>query len=407
MDFSDGIEVDAMATVNFISYRTQCFATLKSVIDYVSQAKKVSISKYILASKHEKREQISKNSEADEVQLISGINCTPEIATHEFLSTKESYNKNSGVQFYHYTQSFQDDENISPQTAHEIALKFAEENYKDFEVLVATHMDNDHLHSHFIINSVSFATGKKLHQPPDTLRKLRASSDNLCKEFGLDVLEPYSFGRSKTFSRAEQRANERGNSWKYELCLSIEKSMRRSKTRQEFIADMERQGYGVAWNDKRKSITYTTPNGRKCRDNKLYGDKYTKQNMELEFKIREENLKTSSSTGWEFERKTLLKPVAKPVGNPFVKELLLALRNLENAENHDDEIAEMLQLGMLTALSAVGIYMLIQKINEMNISKLTDDTLIDTIVKLQEIPENQADFEEEIIEEDEEFTMTM
>ena len=110
-------------------------------------------------------------------------------------------------------------------------MKFAEEHYKDFEVLIATHIDNQHLHSHFIINSVSFETGKKLHQPPNTLRKLRLSSDNICKEYGLSTLETYTFGRSKTMGRAEKRARERGNSWKFNLCLTMETAMKKSKSK--------------------------------------------------------------------------------------------------------------------------------------------------------------------------------
>ncbi len=103
------------------------------------------------------------------IKLLSGINCVPETAFSEFMATKSSYKKLDGIQFYHYTQSFKDGENISPKTAHEIAIKFAETHYKNYEVLIATHIDNEHLHSHFIINSVSFETGKKLHQPHNTI----------------------------------------------------------------------------------------------------------------------------------------------------------------------------------------------------------------------------------------------
>lgn len=91
--------------------------------------------------------------------LISGKDCIGQNAFVEFKCTKDVFKKNTGVQFYHYTQSFKTDMDISPKTAHEIAMKFAEENYKDFQVLVATHVDAGHLHSHFIVNSVSFEDG--------------------------------------------------------------------------------------------------------------------------------------------------------------------------------------------------------------------------------------------------------
>jgi len=149
-----------MATVNFIRSRGQSRGSLQGVLDYVRQDEKCV---------------------ADGMKLISGKDCCAETAYAEFMSTKNSYSKADGRFFYHYTQSFSPEENITPAQAHQAALKLAE-HYDGFEVLVATHCDADHVHSHLVINSVSYADGKKLRQHPHTLEELRNISDGICRD---------------------------------------------------------------------------------------------------------------------------------------------------------------------------------------------------------------------------------
>lgn len=93
-------------------------------------------------------------------QLVTGINCQPEICYAQFISTKLQHGKCDGKMYFHFVQSFQPDENITPQEAHAAALKLAQQ-WSDHEVIVATHSDAAHIHSHFIVNSVSFKNGKK------------------------------------------------------------------------------------------------------------------------------------------------------------------------------------------------------------------------------------------------------
>lgn len=87
------------------------------------------------------------------------------------------FHKLDGINFYQYVQSFSPKENITYEQAHAIGLEFAIKTWPGYEVLVTTHCDAQHIHSHFVINSVSFETGRKLRQPPDTLRQL---SDEIC-----------------------------------------------------------------------------------------------------------------------------------------------------------------------------------------------------------------------------------
>ena len=179
-----------MATVNFIPCKKQNAFSMRNEIEYILQDFKVCIDPDKLNCDHTVNYQ-TYSTDADKtscIRLISGKDCCPETAFQEFMATKNSFKKADQTMFYHYDQAFKDSEIISPKTAHEIAVKFAEDNYPDFEVVIATHVDNEHLHSHFIINSVSFKTGKKLHQGPKTLLKLRAYSDQICQQYGLTTL---------------------------------------------------------------------------------------------------------------------------------------------------------------------------------------------------------------------------
>jgi len=86
----------------------------------------------------------------------------------------------------------------------------------------------------------------------------------------------------------EYHTAARGQSKKLQLMNIINDCMRHASNREEFIALMESEGYKVRWEESRRNITYTTPSGWQCRDRLLFGDKYLKENMNYEFRIREE-----------------------------------------------------------------------------------------------------------------------
>ena len=105
-------------------------------------------------------------------------------AFNKMVNTKLQYRKTGGRQYYHIMQAFHPDEPITPETAHEIALRFAEENFPGYEVLVATHVDRHHIHSHFVLNSVNAETGLKFHSGNHEIQRLRDASDRLCISMG-------------------------------------------------------------------------------------------------------------------------------------------------------------------------------------------------------------------------------
>ena len=218
-------------------------------------------------------------------KLVTGVNCVAQSAFNEMINTKLQYRKTGGRQYYHIMQSFHPDEPISPETAHEIALRFAEENFPGYEVLVATHVDRSHIHSHFVVNSVNAETGLKFHSDNNEIQRLRDASDKLCLEYGLSVVVPKN-KKVKGISTAEYHIAEKGQSWKLDLAIAIDEAMRYAVSKKHFIELMEMEGYEVKWKETHKYITYTCPNGMKCRDNKLHEEKYLKENMEDEFRIR-------------------------------------------------------------------------------------------------------------------------
>ncbi len=254
-----------MATVNFISYSHQSRAVLSRVTAYVMQTQKTA-----------------------EGEWVSGQNCLPQLAVREFTATREAYRKDSPVWFYHYTQSFHPKEPVTPALAHRIAKEFASQAWPDSEVLIATHVDAAHIHSHFLVNAVCHENGTMLRQGPNTLRRLRQLSDGLCMKHGLSVLPQEQKQPAQGMSTREYRSAERGQSWKFRLMNTIDDCMCYAKTKAEFMTLMKSEGYDIRWTDSRKNITYTTPDGNKCRDSKLHDNKYLKEAMELEFAIRAE-----------------------------------------------------------------------------------------------------------------------
>lgn len=253
-----------MATVTFIRYEKQSAGALHGVAQYVSQ-----------------REKTVENGR----WLVDGQNCAPQLAAQEFTATRQMHRKDSPVWFYHYVQSFPPSEPVTGELAHKIAREFAEQAWPDSEVLIATHIDAAHIHTHFLVNAVCYETGKMLRQGPSTLRTLRPLSDKLCMKYGLSVLPKEQRKESSMgMSAREYRSAAKGESWKFQLMNTVDLCMRSAKTRDEFIREMER------WEEARKAITYTTPRGKKCRDGRLHEDKYPKEVMEHEFRIREEML---------------------------------------------------------------------------------------------------------------------
>ena len=230
-------------------------------------------------------------------RLVSGWNCTAQSALSEMQLTKERFRKTDGRQYYHFVHSFSEQDNLTPQEVHAIGLELAKREFPDFEVLVATHIDTDHLHNHLVVNSVSFQDGHKLHQSAADLQAHRQANDKICIAHGLEILPPpQKQVEQKRMNTREYRSAAKGENWKFRLINTVDQCMRYASTREDFISLMESEGYQVRWTDSRKNITYTTPQGMKCRDDRLHESKYTKEVMEREFRVRAEIIYRGTET---------------------------------------------------------------------------------------------------------------
>ena len=259
-----------MAIVHFVNYKrgTQSRAAMRGVMLYVMQEKKTTWG---------------------DGPLVSGINCQPQSVYDDFLNTKLLYHKDGGVMFYHMVQSFPKGAEVNPRQAHEAARRLAE-YFDGCEAQVCTHVDREHIHSHCVINSVNFETGKKLHMAKEQLQELMRRNDAICLEMGLPVFEPTT-QQARGMSGAEYHTALKGQSWKLRLMNTIDECMKYAADKDAFVSLMASEGYAVRWESTRKYITYTTSDGMRCRDNKLHEEKYCKEAMEHEFRIRAELIK--------------------------------------------------------------------------------------------------------------------
>lgn len=259
-----------MAIVHFVNYKrgTQSRAAMRGVMLYVMQEKKTAW---------------------EGKPLVSGVNCQPQSVYDDFLNTKLLYHKDGGTMFYHMVQSFPKGAAVDPRQAHEAARRLAE-YFDGCEVLVCTHVDREHIHSHCVINSVNFDTGKKLHIAKEQLQELMRRNDAICLEMGLPVFDAPT-QQTRGMSGAEYHVALKGQSWKLRLMNTIDACMKYAADKDAFVSLMESEGCAVRWESGRKYITYTTPDGLKCRDSKLHEEKYCKEAMEHEFRIRAELVK--------------------------------------------------------------------------------------------------------------------
>ena len=253
--------------------------------------------------------------EKTEKKLVSGLNCEPDTAKDEMQATKELWGKTEGRTYKHFVQSFAPEEKIEPEQAHCIACQMAAERpeWKGFEVLIATHQDKDHIHSHFIVNSVSFEDGHKLQQSRADLQNMKDMSDEICRQQGFhitekgktfsgEVREETVAWKKETYQLLKQAEQGKVKSYVQDIALAVLDCKETATSRETFIRLMNERGYGVDWQDSHKYITYTDlareqagEKACKIRDNKLekyYNMDFGKESMEHEF---ERNARTAEA----------------------------------------------------------------------------------------------------------------
>ena len=254
-----------IATFTAISEKTQPATAMKRVLDYVMQDKKTVI---------------------DSIKLVSGQNCVPESSYQEFMqpsfdtvkrqvcssnSMCNPLNRIAVLRRSRYTKS--DWKRQKPLTDSRLLWQ---------RTLTAT-------------TGINCETEYKIQINEKDLEELWQRSDEICQQFGLQVLQPYQKPKQRSLNQREYRAALRGNSKKLKISNAIDYAVAMSRNKKQFIEQLQKLGYGVKWIDHDKYITYTTPDGQRFRDNRLLDDKYLKTNMEELFAYEYGAVKTDQS----------------------------------------------------------------------------------------------------------------
>ena len=205
---------------------------LSDVIDYAVQTKKT------VERTHDENAEIMQ-------RFVSGVNCRVPIAREQMMATKEKFGKTDGVVAYHGYQSFAPGE-ATPEMAHEIGVKLAERLWGDrYQVIVATHLDKyNHLHNHFVLNNVSMVDGIKYYRSEHDYWLMQQESDNLCREYGLSVIEEPGRGKSKHYG--EWKAEQDGKpTYRSLLKADVDRAIAESMTERQFWDAIKKMGYHV------------------------------------------------------------------------------------------------------------------------------------------------------------------
>ena len=273
------------------------------------------------------------NREKTTQRLISGVNCVAESAYEEFTATKLQFHKTGGRAYYHIVQAFAPNDPLDFDTAHELGIKLAE-HFPGYQCLVATHMNTAHIHNHIIMNSVSFEDGRKFHQSAQEMRQVKEFVNDLCWEYGLSVTE----------SKADPK---RIPDWKHDLRYAIREAMSCTSTKQEFISHMEELGYKVDWKPDHKYMTYTTPNGIRCRDSKLFDETLSRESIECYYRLG--GVKYLSAAQESAQTNQEPAPMLRDVliGMGAVSLALMSL--VSDEEKHDEDFFQQVYYAMLAA----------------------------------------------------------
>lgn len=210
--------------------------------------------------------------------LVSGINCLPDTAYFQMMLTKKTFHKEGGRLGYHIIQSFNGKE-VSPEKCNSIGVEFAQSLFGDkYQVLVCTHIDKGNVHNHIVLNSVSFVDGLKYHNSNVELSFIRETSDDLCRKYGLSVIESEKANKESDIARSRTN-NYNRNSGKMELIKNdIDEAIKNAKKYQDFIDNLTYKGYYVKKSNN--VISVSTPYfNRNIRLSRAFGEDYAFENI--------------------------------------------------------------------------------------------------------------------------------
>lgn len=243
----------------------------------------------------------------------TGINCKVDNAVKEMQFIKKLYGKEKGILAFHGYQSFKEGE-VTPDIAYEIGVRLAEEMWGDrFQVVVSTHLNTDNIHNHFVINSVSFKDGYKYYSNLSNTALLRKTSDEICEEYGLSVLEEKTCKSGINFENFYKKSMKESEYYKFTK-EDIDYAIEHSWTYQEFVKKLKDMGYEVYFRANKISIR-RYPYKRNIRIERAFGEEYSIENIKNKifsrYPSREEVIKPKT-----YDKRLFYKGTVKKLRKP-------------------------------------------------------------------------------------------
>ncbi|CAM3465465.1 relaxase/mobilization nuclease domain-containing protein [Marinicrinis lubricantis] len=226
---------------------------LKRVLDYARNPDKTTQDRAEPDSLQQALGYATADAKTERQLYVNGINCDPLTAYEQMQRTKRQFQKTDGIVAFHGYQSFAPGE-ATPEIAHAIGVRLAQELWGErFEVVVATHLDKGHLHNHFVLNAVSFVDGKRYYDNKASYALLRQTSDRLCREHALSVIEHPEPGKAKHYGEW-QAERENKPTWRGLIREDIDTAIAASMTMTQFFAALQKQGYAIKTNVKHLAV---------------------------------------------------------------------------------------------------------------------------------------------------------
>ena len=257
----------------------KCYSHMENAIGYIAKQEKAmplsQMKKYL-------EESFSHIKSVDTAlgERTTFINCIPQTAYMDFEIMRKVFDQDKGIIAHHYYQSFQKDDNVTPEQAHKIGVELAKKMFPNFQVAIATHIDREHIHNHILVNSVNIMTGQKWYSNKRSLSDIRRESDRLCLENGLGIIKKNN--KYQGIDRTTYQLGLKGKSWKVNLVHDLDKAIECCRSKDDLISFLTEKDYTVRYTDNHITVT---KNGEKkgIRVDTLarqFGSKYTKENLE-------------------------------------------------------------------------------------------------------------------------------
>ena len=301
-----------------IVYIKDIQSRLDKTLSYIGNKRKTLNKNYeeVFLDLHNALEYSVDDLKTEQKFFVTGINCEESNAYKRMIETKDDFGKTDKILGYHIIQSFAPGEG-TPESIHELGKEFARRAFGDsFEVVVATHLNTGCLHNHYVLNSVSFMDGKKYYDTNESYARLRKISDDLCREYGLSVIEN---PKNRSHKSYDLYMAEKNGEWTKDAIIrrDIDECIKLSASQKGFYREMQKRGY--TFNFNRKYPTVSHPNFERPRRLKTLGDDYTPE------KIRERILSDWRSYVIDIpQQDNLVEEYFMPLSNPSYTEVYVS-----------------------------------------------------------------------------------